>query len=72
MLVLSEFAGSAHELDGALLVNPHDLDGLTAELEHAVYMPEEENKQRMRRMRAAVKGHDVFQWADSFLETLAA
>ena len=28
VLVLSEFAGAAQELRNAILVNPHDLDGL--------------------------------------------
>ena len=28
VLVLSKFAGAANELDTALLVNPHDIDGM--------------------------------------------
>jgi hypothetical protein len=30
VLVLSEFCGAAHELERAVLVNPHDIDGLAA------------------------------------------
>ena len=32
VLVLSEFAGAANELDAALLVNPHDIDGMARAL----------------------------------------
>jgi trehalose 6-phosphate synthase len=35
-LVLSEFAGAAVELHDAILVNPHDLDGLKQAIRHAV------------------------------------
>ena len=32
VLVLSEFAGAARELDAAVLVNPHDIDGMAQKL----------------------------------------
>lgn len=37
--VLSEFAGAAPELRWALLVNPHDVDGVAEALEQARGMP---------------------------------
>ena len=36
MLVLSEFAGAADELTQALLVNPHDIEGLKRAILRAV------------------------------------
>ncbi len=39
-LLLSEFAGAAAELDGALVVNPYDVDALTAGMRRALAMPE--------------------------------
>jgi len=71
-LVLSEFAGAANELRSALLVNPHDIDGLTSELEHALTMDDREQRQRMRSLRRVVTQHDVFAWARDFIDTLSA
>lgn len=72
-LVLSEFAGAAHELGGgALLVNPHDIDGLAATMEMALTLDEPDRRHRMALLRQAVRKNTVFTWADSFLEALAS
>ncbi|HET6729278.1 MAG TPA: trehalose-6-phosphate synthase [Jiangellaceae bacterium] len=71
-LVLSEFAGAADELDGAFLVNPHDIDGLKRTLREAMRLPDDEAENRMRRLRGHVMSHDVARWAREFLETLRA
>jgi len=39
VLVLSKFAGAANELDTALLVNPHDIDGMARTIATALSMP---------------------------------
>ena len=39
VLVLSKFAGAANELDTALLVNPHDIDGMARTIAVALSMP---------------------------------
>ena len=39
VLVLSKFAGAANELDTALLVNPHDIDGMARTIATAFSMP---------------------------------
>ncbi len=72
VLVLSEFAGSAKELTSALLVNPHDIDGLESTLQTALNMPRSEQSRRMRAMRRVVKRNDVFNWANTFFEDLSA
>ena len=71
-LVLSEFAGAADELDGAFLVNPHDIDGLKRTLCEAMRLPDAEAEERMRRLRDHVMAHDIARWAREFLETLRA
>ena len=69
VLILSEFAGAAAQLaHGALLVNPHDIDGVAAAIHGAVTMDSEERKARMRRLRASIREQDVFHWAQSYLE----
>jgi trehalose 6-phosphate synthase len=68
VLVLSEFAGAAAQLqEGALLVNPYDIEG-TADAIHAAYhMPNKERRIRMRRMRRSIRENDIYRWVDSFL-----
>ena len=68
--MLSEFAGAALELRGAILVNPHDLDGLKDAIRHAVTLDPGDAKARMRRMRRVVRRSDVHAWARSFLAAL--
>jgi trehalose 6-phosphate synthase len=72
VLVLSEFAGAARELKQALLVNPHDVDGLGEEIQRALGLPPAEARRRMRALRDKVRSHDVHFWARGFLEVLAA
>ena len=69
-LVLSEFAGAALELRDAILVNPHDLDGLKRAIRHAVELDPNEGTARMRRMRRVVRRHDVHAWARAYLAAL--
>lgn len=67
-LVLSEFAGAAAQLSsGALLVNPHNPSATARTLRRALRMREQDQAVRMRSLRAEVRGHDIFWWADSFL-----
>ena len=73
VLVLSEFAGAASQLQsGALLVNPNDVIGTAAALRQAILMPGEERARRMALLRRAVKRADVYRWSQSFLEAAGA
>ena len=69
VLVLSEFTGAADELEQALMVNPHDIDGLKATLAEAAAMSTAERKSRMLALRKVVEEHDVKRWATSFINT---
>jgi trehalose 6-phosphate synthase/phosphatase len=69
VLILSEFAGAATQLkDGALLINPYDIEGLSATLHKALSMPEEERRERMKKMRWIVRKNDVFRWVRNYLQ----
>jgi len=72
VLLLSEFAGAAVELHGALLTNPYDIEGMCEGLHEALRMPEPERRQRMARLAEIVAGYDVDDWSRDFLEALAA
>lgn len=70
VLVLSEFAGASDELRRAVLVNPHDIDGLKAAMLRGLAMSHDERSSRMRSMRKRVFSHDVANWSQSFLHEL--
>ncbi|SDP28148.1 trehalose 6-phosphate synthase [Arthrobacter sp. ok909] len=70
-LVLSEFAGAADQLKQALLMNPHDIDGLKDTIMRAVNMQPAEASRRMRAMRKQILDHDVDLWSSDFLAALA-
>jgi trehalose 6-phosphate synthase len=70
VLVLSEFAGASDELRQALLINPHDIEGLKETILQAVAMPKRERTRRMRSLRKRVLTNDVARWSASFLDAL--
>ena len=70
-LVLSEFTGAAEQLKQAILVNPHDIDGLKEAMLYARDMSGAEAKKRMSSMRRQVLTHDVVDWSQRFLDDLA-
>jgi trehalose-6-phosphate synthase len=70
-LVLSEFTGAADELTSAILVNPHDIEGLKDAIVYAAGISPNEARRRMRSLRRRVREHDVAHWAAAFLSALA-
>ena len=69
VLILSEFAGAADQLqDGALLVNPFDVEGVARAIHQAYTMPAADRQSRMEVLRKKVIDQDVFWWVDSCLE----
>ncbi len=71
-LVLSEFAGAAHELGEAWMVNPYDVDDVKAKLLDALQVSDSERSRRMQIMRKQVFSHDAEFWCRSFLAELGA
>jgi trehalose 6-phosphate synthase len=69
-LVLSEFTGAARELRQAYLVNPHDIDGLKDRMVEAMNDAQQTKARRMRMMRRQVFEHDIYKWANTFLDDL--
>lgn len=67
VLVLSQFTGAAHELYEALIVNPYHIEQTADALFQALTMPDFEQKERMRSMRAMVRDFNVYRWAGKML-----
>jgi trehalose 6-phosphate synthase len=67
VLVLSEFTGAARELTEALIVNPYDLEASSEALATALTMPVDEQRDRMRSMRALISQFNIYRWAGHML-----
>ena len=72
VLVLSELAGAAARLDRAVLVNPHEIEGVSAALKVALEMPQEERRLRHAPMINYLMRYDIRRWADDFLAALTS
>ncbi len=72
VLVLSSFAGAAKELDAALIINPHDIDGMARQIAVALNMGLEERRERWQSMVRKLKSASVHDWFTDFLHTLTS
>jgi trehalose 6-phosphate synthase len=71
VLILSQFTGAARELTEALIVNPYDLDEASDALATALNLSREEQRDRMRSMRAFLAEFNVYRWAGRMLADAA-
>ena len=69
-LILSRFAGAAHECKAALLVNPYDPDSVAAAIAQALSMPLAERRERHNSLFRVLSHNDIQHWADRFLAAL--
>ncbi|WP_457624511.1 alpha,alpha-trehalose-phosphate synthase (UDP-forming) [Persephonella sp.] len=70
VLLLSEFAGAATELNNfSLLINPYDIEGTAVSIYRSLTIPAKERKSKMRQMRNHIKRFDIRWWTNTFLET---
>jgi trehalose 6-phosphate synthase len=70
VLILSRFAGAAHECKTALLVNPYDPDSVAAALGQAISMSLGERRERHDAMFQTLSRNDIRHWAQGFLTEL--
>jgi trehalose-6-phosphate synthase len=70
VLILSQFTGSARELDQAVLINPMATDQFADALREALEMPEEEQVERMSRMRDVVRENNIYRWAGRIINEM--
>ncbi|MCY0388525.1 alpha,alpha-trehalose-phosphate synthase (UDP-forming) [Robbsia sp. Bb-Pol-6] len=70
VLVLSRFAGAAQQMNGALIVNPLDVEGMAEALAQALHMPLAERQARYEDMMAMLRRDNVSAWRDAFLQAL--
>jgi trehalose 6-phosphate synthase/phosphatase len=73
VLILSQFAGAAAQLgEGAILVNPFDIEGVADAIQQAECMEPGERRARMRRMRHSIRRSDIYDWVNTFMKAAFA
>ena len=70
VLVLSHFAGAAHQLHDAILVNPHDADAMADALYAALRMGLAERQARWRSLWSAIQNRTPVAWGRNFVAAL--
>jgi trehalose 6-phosphate synthase len=71
-LILSRFAGASQELQGAIIINPYDIEKSADAIKTALEMTKEEQSQRMIQMRLVIVRHNIYSWASTLLRTMAS
>ncbi|GAB5472806.1 MAG: bifunctional alpha,alpha-trehalose-phosphate synthase (UDP-forming)/trehalose-phosphatase [Maribacter sp.] len=70
VLILSEMAGSANEMNESLLINPNNFEQIADTLHQAITMPVEEQKARNSSLQKRLERYNVEKWAHSFMNSL--
>jgi trehalose-phosphatase/alpha,alpha-trehalose-phosphate synthase [UDP-forming] len=70
VLILSEMAGAAIELQEAITINPNDTDEIENAILQALTMPYKEKKERLRKMQKRISTQTVKKWANDFVKEL--
>lgn len=66
MLVLSEMAGAAVELNETIIINPTDVEETADAIDKALNMEQEEKARRIQKMQSRLKRYNVFTWTSDF------
>jgi trehalose 6-phosphate synthase len=72
VLVLSRFTGAAEEIEGVVLINPFNVDGMAAAIRSALAMPVAERQRRMGAMRRRLRQATVFDWLNGVTSRVAS
>jgi len=70
VLILSNLAGAAHELQDAILVNPYDIDAVADAMHKALSMSLEERRERFDSMIEILRQNSITVWRTRFVESL--
>lgn len=71
-LILSCFAGASQGLQGAVIINPYDIEKSADAIKFALEMTQDEQQYRMKQMRQAILENNIYAWAANLLKTMAS
>jgi alpha,alpha-trehalose-phosphate synthase [UDP-forming] len=70
VLLLSQFAGAARELEESVQINPYATDETAEAFHQALCMDEPERRTRMAALRATVARNNIYRWAGKMVSEL--
>jgi len=70
VLILSEMAGAAQEMNEAILINPNNFNEIADSIKFAIEMPEAEQNKRITSLQKRLKRYNVEKWANDFMKSL--
>lgn len=70
-LILSEFAGAAQSLNGAICTNPWNIDDVAEKMHLCLQMNDEERKENFEKLFGYVTSHTALSWGIAFAERLS-
>jgi trehalose 6-phosphate synthase/phosphatase len=70
VLILSEMAGAAFEMNEALLINPNNFEQQAETLKKAIHMPLSEQIERNTQLQKRLERYNVEKWANDFMKSL--
>ncbi|MBA6316611.1 bifunctional alpha,alpha-trehalose-phosphate synthase (UDP-forming)/trehalose-phosphatase [Cellulophaga baltica] len=72
VLILSEMAGAANEMNESLLINPNNFEQIADTIHQAIQMPKEEQQERNDVLQKRLERYNVERWANDFMSSLTA
>ncbi|ODV69917.1 alpha,alpha-trehalose-phosphate synthase [Hyphopichia burtonii NRRL Y-1933] len=69
-LILSEFAGAAQSLNGAIIVNPWNIEELSDAIKESLTLPSEKKKLNFQKMFDYISKYTSGYWGESFVKEL--
>ncbi|QLG43965.1 bifunctional alpha,alpha-trehalose-phosphate synthase (UDP-forming)/trehalose-phosphatase [Costertonia aggregata] len=70
VLILSEMAGSANEMNESILINPNNFEQIADALNQAITMPKAEQQNRNSILQKRLERYNVEKWANDFMTSL--
>jgi len=70
VLILSEMAGAAKELQEAIIINPNSIEEIAFAIKDALELPVEVQQKQNEIMQRRLKEYDIIKWADEFISEL--
>lgn len=70
VLILSEMAGAAQEMNEALIINPNNFEQIADAIKTGIEMPKEEQMRRTEVLQKRLKRYSVEKWAKDFMKAL--
>lgn len=72
MLVLSQFAGSAIDLDKAVIINPYNINEVADGIKRSLEMNKRDRISKIKQMAAKVRERNIYAWTEEFIRSSLA